>query len=134
MILVRDYGRAIRRHELTEADREFARPLLLVPLLGRKRLDDRTVLNGIVWRFRTGVAWRDVPERYGSWDTLHTRFRGWDQGGTFEWMLNAAQAQADAAGGIGWLVSVDSTIARAHHHAAGIRKGGTVPSDVREAA
>jgi transposase len=79
VILVRDYGRAIRRHELTEADREFARPLLLVPLLGRKRLDDRTVLNGIVWRFRTGVAWRDVPERYGSWDTLHTRFRGWAQ-------------------------------------------------------
>ncbi|MFK4211805.1 MULTISPECIES: transposase [unclassified Streptomyces] len=41
----------------------------------RKRLDDRTVLNGIAWKFRTGVAWRDAPERYGPWPTLHTRFR-----------------------------------------------------------
>ncbi|MFF4321333.1 transposase [Streptomyces sp. NPDC001568] len=42
---------------------------------GRKGLDDRTVLNGIDWKFRTGTAWRDVPERCGSWATLHTRFR-----------------------------------------------------------
>ncbi|MFD7337532.1 transposase [Streptomyces violascens] len=49
-------------------------PLLPASLRSRKRLDDRRVLNGIVWKFRTGVAWRDVPERYGSWATLHTRF------------------------------------------------------------
>ncbi|MFF2519319.1 transposase [Streptomyces sp. NPDC058086] len=77
VILARDYGRAIRRHELAETEREFTRPLLLVPLSGRKRLDDRTVLNGIVWKFRTGVAWRYAPERYGSRARLHTRFRRW---------------------------------------------------------
>ncbi|WP_413927931.1 transposase [Kitasatospora albolonga] len=67
----------IRRHELSDAEWEFVRPLLPVSLRGRKRLDDRRVLNGIVWKFRTGVAWRDVPGRYGPWATLHTRFRRW---------------------------------------------------------
>lgn len=115
----------IRRHELSDVEREFLRPLLPESLRGRKRLDDRTVLNGIVRKFRTGTAWRDVPERYGPWHTLHTRFRRWALDGTFERMLQAAQARADAAGEIDWLVSVDSTVVRAHQHAAGARKGGT---------
>ncbi|MDX3764052.1 IS5 family transposase [Streptomyces sp. AK02-04a] len=116
-----------RRHELSDAEWEFVRPLLPASLRGRKRLDDRRVLNGIVWKFRTGTAWRDVPERYGSWATLHTRFRRWAKDGTFERMLRAAQAKADAAGDIDWLVSVDSTVVRAHQHAAGARKGGLCP-------
>ncbi|MFF9372220.1 IS5 family transposase [Streptomyces misionensis] len=114
----------MRRHELSDAEWEFVRPLLPESLRGRKRLDDRRVLNGIVWKFRTGTAWRDVPERYGPWATLHTRFRRWAAARTFDRMLRAAQAKADAAGDIEWLVSVDSTIARAHQHAAGARKGG----------
>ncbi|WP_392973500.1 IS5 family transposase [Streptomyces sp. LN245] len=111
----------MRRHELSDAEWEFVRSLLPESLRGRKRLDDRTVLNGIVWKFRTGTAWRDVPERYGPWATLHTRFRRWALDGTFERMLRAAQARADAAGDIDWLVSVDSTVVRAHQHAAGAR-------------
>ncbi|CAM5642244.1 hypothetical protein SALBM217S_00441 [Streptomyces griseoloalbus] len=67
----------IRRHELSDAEWAFVQPLLPRSERGRRRLDDRTVLNGIVWKFRTGTAWRDVPERYGSWATLHTRFRRW---------------------------------------------------------
>ncbi|MFF2433039.1 IS5 family transposase [Streptomyces sp. NPDC058107] len=114
----------MRRHELSDSEWEFVRSLLPECLRGRKRLDDRTVLNGIVWKFRRGTAWRDVPERYGSWHTLHTRFRRWALDGTFERMLQAAQARADAAGDIEWLVSVDSTVVRAHQHAAGARKGG----------
>ncbi|WDO10797.1 IS5 family transposase (plasmid) [Streptomyces murinus] len=114
----------MRRHELSDAEWEFVRPLLPESLRGRKRLDDRRVLNGIVWKFRTGTAWRDVPERYGPWATLHTRFRRWAADGTFDRMLRAAQAGADAAGDVEWLVSVDSTIVRAHQHAAGARKGG----------
>ncbi|MBL3669400.1 transposase [Streptomyces sp. M2CJ-2] len=55
-----------------------------------------------------------MPERYGPWATLHTRFRRWAADGTFERMLRAAQAKADAAGNIEWLVSVDSTVVRAH--------------------
>lgn len=115
----------ICRHELSDAEWELIRPLLPRPALGRPRQDDRMVLNGIVWKFRTGVPWRDVPERYGPWASLHTRFRRWAADGTFDRMLRAAQANADAAGDIDWLVSVDSTIVRAHQHAAGARKGGT---------
>lgn len=81
-------------------------------------------LNGIVWKFRTGVAWRDVSERNGSWASLRTRFRRWAGDGTFDRMLQAAQANADAAGDIKWLVSVDSSIVRAHQHAAGARQRG----------
>ncbi|MGA5221585.1 IS5 family transposase [Streptomyces koyangensis] len=114
----------MRRHELSDIEWEFVRPLLPESSRGRKRLDDRRVLNGIVWKFRTGTAWRDVPERYGPWATLHTRFRRWAGDGTFDRMLRAAQAKADAAGDIEWLVSVDSTVVRAHQHAAGARKGG----------
>ncbi|PCG81682.1 hypothetical protein CIB93_34205, partial [Streptomyces sp. WZ.A104] len=66
------------------------RPRNVIPHQLRRRL------NGIVWKFRTGTAWRDVPERYGPWATLHTRFRRWALDGTFERMLRAAQARADA--------------------------------------
>ncbi|MFI9778780.1 transposase [Streptomyces sp. NPDC051956] len=61
------------RRELSDEKWEFVRPLLPESWRGWKRLDGRTVLNGIVWKFRTGTAWRDVPERYGPWATLtHT--------------------------------------------------------------
>nr|WP_234899987.1 IS5 family transposase [Streptomyces filamentosus] len=118
----------MRRHELSDAEWDLIRPLLPRPALGRPRLDDRMVLNGIVWKFRTGAPWRDVPERYGPWTSLHTRFRRWAADGTFDRILRAAQAKADAAGDIDWTVSVDSTIVRAHQHAAGARKGGRSPA------
>ncbi|GAA2282057.1 hypothetical protein GCM10010234_19270 [Streptomyces hawaiiensis] len=83
------------------------------------------MLNGIVWKFRTGTARRDVPDRYGPWQTLHTPFRRWALDGTFEQTRQAAQSQADAAGDIDWLMSVDSTVVRPHQHAAGAREGGS---------
>ncbi|KOU15985.1 transposase [Streptomyces sp. WM6372] len=109
----------MRRHELSNADWERAQAVLPRPVVGRLRLYDRRVLNGIVWKFRTGVAWRDVPERYGSWAGLHTRYRRWAADETFERMLRAAQSQANAAGDIAWLVLVDFSIVRAHQHSAG---------------
>ncbi|MFE5509614.1 IS5 family transposase [Streptomyces sp. NPDC056529] len=114
----------VRRHELTDVEWEALSGLLPRSSSGRPRVDDRRVLNGIVWKLRTGSAWRDVPERYGSWRTLYTRFRRWALDGTFTRMLAVVQAEKDAAGDIDWLVSVDSTVARAHQHAAGARKKG----------
>ncbi|GAA5021632.1 hypothetical protein GCM10025734_77090 [Kitasatospora paranensis] len=72
------------------------------------------MLNGIVRKLRTGSAWRDVPERHGSWQTLYARFRRWALDGTFSRMLEQVQAEKDGAGDIDWLVSVDSTVVRAH--------------------
>ncbi|WP_425269763.1 IS5 family transposase [Kitasatospora cineracea] len=120
----------MRRHELSDAEwAALSRFLPSSGTAGRPRSDDRVVLNGIVWKLRTGSAWRDVPERYGSWQTLYTRFRRWALDGTFSRMLQQVQAEKDAAGDIGWLVSVDSTIVRAHQHAAGGRKRGDRSGD-----
>lgn len=114
----------VRRHELSDLEWEALNALLPRSSSGRPLLDDRRVLNGIVWKLRTGTAWRDVPARYGSWRTLYTRFRRWALDGTFMRMLATVQAEKDGAGDIDWLVSVDSTVARAHQHAAGARKRG----------
>ncbi|MFJ3505632.1 IS5 family transposase [Streptomyces sp. NPDC090135] len=87
---------------------------------GGRWIDHRTVINGILFRVRTGVPWRDLPERFGSWKTVYERHRRWSSGGTWERILQAVQAEADSQGYIDWsMVSVDSTSCRAHQHAAG---------------
>jgi transposase len=82
----------------------------------------RQLIDGIRWRTRTGAPWRDVPARYGPWQTVYGLFRRWQRDGTWQRILTALHAEADAQGLITWDVSVDSTIARAHQHAAGARK------------
>lgn len=82
----------------------------------------RQLIDGIRWRVRTGAPWRDVPDCYGHWRSVYGLYRAWQRDGTWEWILSALQGQADAAGLITWDVSVDSTIARAHQHAAGARR------------
>lgn len=75
---------------------------------------------------RTGISWRDLPERYGPWQTVYTRFRRYALDGVFTRALQQIQARADAAGDIDWLVQIDSTIVRAHQHAAATGpKGGS---------
>ena len=73
---------------------------------------------------RAGAPWRDVPPCYGPWQTVYGLFRRWQRDGTWARILTGLQARADAAGLITWDVSVDSTVARAHQHAAGARKRG----------
>jgi transposase len=84
----------------------------------------RQLLDGIRWRTRTGAPWRDVPEQYGPWDRVYDLFRRWQRNGTWKRILEQLQAEADAKDLITWDVSVDSTIARAHQHAAGASKKG----------
>lgn len=84
----------------------------------------RQLIDGIRFRVRTGVQWRDLPERYGPWQTVYGLFRRWQRDGTWKQILTQLQAQADAKGLITWDVSVDSTVTRAHQHAAGARKKG----------
>ncbi|MFI5828718.1 IS5 family transposase [Streptomyces sp. NPDC051578] len=116
----------IRRHELTDFDWELLAPLIPRAGRGRPRAEDRRVINGMVYKIRTGVSWRDLPERYGPWKTVYTRFRRYAIDGVFTRALQQVQARADAAGDIDWLVQIDSTIVRAHQHAAATgRKGGT---------
>jgi transposase len=79
------------------------------------------VIDGILHRVRTGVQWRDLPERFGPWRTVYERHRLWSADGTWERLLQQVQAAADAAVEIDWDIAVDSTNVRAHQHAAGAR-------------
>ncbi|MEV5427598.1 IS5 family transposase [Streptomyces cellulosae] len=115
----------VRRHELTDQEWELLAPLIPRAATGRPRVEDRQVINGMVYKIRTGISWRDLPERYGPWKTVYTRFRRYALDGVFTRALQQIQAHADAAGDIDWLVQIDSTIVRAHQHAAATgRKGG----------
>ncbi|WP_184735641.1 IS5 family transposase [Streptomyces netropsis] len=83
----------------------------------------RRVINGILFRQRTGMPWRDLPARFGKWKTVYERHRRWSADGTWDRLYAAVLADADASGRIDWsMVSVDSTSCRAHQHAAGARK------------
>ncbi|MBO7936591.1 IS5 family transposase [Streptomyces sp. S9] len=116
----------MRRHELTDQAWELLAPLIPRAATGRPRVSDRQVINGMVYKIRTGISWRDLPERYGPWQTVYTRFRRYALDGVFTRALQQIQARADAAGDIDWLVQIDSTIVRAHQHAASTgRKGGS---------
>jgi transposase len=79
------------------------------------------LIDGMRWRARVGAPWRDVPACYGSWQAVYALFRRWQRAGTWAAIVTGLQAAADQAGLIGWDVSVDSTIMRAHQHAAGAR-------------
>ncbi|MDX2849634.1 IS5 family transposase [Streptomyces sp. PA03-3a] len=111
------------RGDLSDAEWERLRPFLPVSnrRCGRWR-DHRQVIDGILHRVRTGVQWRDLPERFGPWKTVYERHRLWSADGTWERLLQQVQAAADAAGEIDWDISVDSTIVRAHQHAAGAQR------------
>jgi transposase len=120
-----------RRHELT--DEQFAKlaPLLPPerPATGRPNKDHRTIIEGVLFRLRTGVPWRDLPERYGPWQTVYSRFRRWQRAGVWARVLAALQAEADAEGGLDWsLHFVDGTTVRAHPHAAGAAQKGGPPA------
>src|SRR4051794_7685250 len=93
------------------------------PRRGRpRRWTLRQLINGIRFRTRTGSPWRDVPERYGTWQCVYGLFRAWQLAGRWAAIDTALQAMADEAGLIEWTVSVDSTVNRAHQHAAGARR------------
>src|SRR3954467_1198032 len=115
------------RHEHTDPQWEQIAPLLPPerPPSGRPNRDHRTIINGIVWRLCTGVPWRDLPERYGKWQTVYSRLRRWQAAGVWERVLRAVQAAADARGELDWTLHfVDGSVIRAHQHAAGARKKG----------
>jgi transposase len=123
----------MERHELSEAQWARLRPLLPPQHRsgrGRPSKDHRMLINAILWRLATGVPWRDLPERYGSWRTVYSRFRRWQQAGVWERVLAVLQAEADAQGELDWsLHFLDGTTVRAHQHAAGAKKGAvTTPS------
>jgi transposase len=116
----------MKSSDLTDVQWERLRPLLppQKPRTGRPAKDHRTVLNGILWILRTGSPWRALPEHYGSWQTVSSRFYRWQRAGVWHRILSALQRLADAEGRLDWTLHfVDSTVVRAHQHAAGAKVG-----------
>jgi transposase len=112
----------VGRGEITDAAWERIEPLLPKNSRpGGRWRDHRTILNGILWRLRTGAPWRDLPSRYGPWQTCYDRFVRWRREGTWERLLSDVQTKSEAVGEVEWLVSVDSSVVRAHQHASGAR-------------
>ncbi|MFF2028463.1 IS5 family transposase [Streptomyces sp. NPDC058171] len=111
---------------LTDAQWARIEPLLpdRSPRRGGRWRDHREVIDAIAFKYRTGTPWMDLPEHFGSWKGAHNRLRKWAADGTWEKVFTALLAQADAEGDLDWVVAVDSTIVRAHQHAAGARPKG----------
>jgi transposase len=111
----------VSRGDLSEAEWRSLKDLL-PPERGRKNrpaLDNRPIVNGILWRIRTGAPWRDVPEKYGKWMTVYQRFRRWSRAGVWERVATTlTQAMADNS-----RHSIDSTTVRGHISAAGAKGG-----------
>jgi transposase len=84
--------------------------------------DHRQVVEGVIYRFRTGIAWRDLPASFGPWQTVWKRHKRFSTDGTWDKIHARLLAEADAAGEIDWMVSVDSTVNRAHQHATTLRR------------
>ena len=103
---------------------------LLPPCRGRGRpwADHRTVITGVLHRVRAGQPWRDLPERFGPWKTVYNRHRRWSGDGTWERILDELRTGCDADEGADWTAAIDSTVVRAHQHAAGARR--EPPTDI----
>ena len=119
----------MRRYELTDIEWEriakyFPEKVPGTP--GRPAKPHRPIINGIVWIARSGAPWRDLPERYGPWETVYTRFRELVDNGVLAQIFRDLKIDADLQD-----LSLDSTSIKVHQHAAGAKKGGLHPrSDV----
>lgn len=109
------------RRQLSDEGWEYVEPHLPIGEYGPYPARLREQFEGVIWRFRTGAQWREMPERFGAWPTVYNRFRQWRDAGVFEKLLEGLIAEAAKREQVDLsLVSVDSTTARAHHDAAGL--------------
>jgi transposase len=121
------------RRALTEAQWRRIEPLILGKEgdKGRHGEDNRLFVDAVLWSVRAGAPWRDLPKEFGNWNSVFQRFRRWAKKGIWESIFNALVEEPD----LEYLI-IDSTIVRAHQHAAGAKKGGAKMrrSGVRAAA
>ena len=112
----------LRRYELTDDEWNRVAPLLPPEnsgQQGRPSKCNRTILNGIVWIARSGAPWRDLPERYGAWQTVYSRFRKWIEDGILDNIFRVLSLEAELTE-----LSIDASIVQAHQQSAGAKKGG----------
>jgi transposase len=111
----------VRRYGLRDAQWEKIKDLLpgRADTVGVTAKDNRLFVEAVIYRYRAGIPWRDVPERFGDWKNIHRRHRRWAERGVWQMVFEHLAGDADNE-----YAMIDSTIVRAHQHAAGA-KGGT---------
>jgi transposase len=124
---------AQQRHTLTDEQWLLIQPLIPTSQAktGRKSKDPRQMLNGIFWILATGAPWRDLPERFGPWQTVYDYFRRWRKAGTFSRIIEMLHIKLDEKGLIDWeLWCVDGANVRAARAAGGANKkvSGSTPT------
>lgn len=115
----------MKRHEVTDEQWVELEPLIpkKAARVGRKPRDPRVMLNGMLWIVRTGAPWRDLPERYGPWQTVYDYYWRWRKEGVFDQVLSALQIRLDREGKIDWdLWCIDGSNVRAARCAGGADK------------
>lgn len=114
------------RGKLSDAAWAWLEPLLpdRTPQRGGRWRDHRQVMEGIFWKYRTGSPWREMPERFGPWQTVYERHNRWSADGTWARLFAAALTDADARGELDWLIAADSSMVRVHQHGATARRFG----------
>jgi transposase len=115
----------MKRHEVTDEQWEVIQPILSkrTAKTGRPPSDPRLMLNGILWILRTGSPWRDLPERFGPWQTVYDHFAKWRALGAYDRILEALHIRLDADSAIDWdLWCIDGSSVRASRAAAGASK------------
>lgn len=106
-----------RRYELTNEEWNRIKDLLPPENTGKKgrpRKDNRVMMNGMLWIARSGCQWRELPEHYGKWQGVYTRFRKWSKDGILGEVFTALSAEADMEN-----LSIDSTSVKIHESANG---------------
>ena len=121
-----------RRHALTDRQWERIKHLFEKPQRrGGRWSDHRLMLDAVLWVMKTGAPWRDLPERFGPWQTAYSRFRRWRADGTLDRAVAHLQRDLDRDGLIGWSAfCVDATHVRASRAAAGARKRGAPAAEL----
>ena len=123
------------RRELNDSEWELVEPFLPVGRYGPYPKHLREPFEGVIWKFRSGGQWREMPQEFGAWQTVYDRFAQWRDGGVFAVLMEAMIAEAASRGQADMsLVTVDSTVARAHHDAAGMVTDPEVLAALEEAA
>jgi transposase len=110
----------LQRHEISDSEWERIKDLLPPENTGEGRPSspNRVMLNGMLWINKTGAPWRDLPERFGPWQTVYSRFRLWSENDIFKDLFEHLSSDADMQD-----LSIDSTSCKVHQHAAGAKKG-----------
>ncbi len=121
--------------QLTDVEWEFIAPYLPIGEYGPYPERLRQQFEGVIWRFRTGGQWREMPTEFGAWSTVHNRFRQWRDAGVFEALMEGLIREAAQRDEVDLsLVGIDSTTARAHHDAAGTHMDEDVLTALEKAA